>query len=173
MNLPENQNVYTEGNVLVIERLFNAPRDLVFRAYSESDRLEKWWGPEGWKTENFQFEFKPEGIWHYCMTCLDKNQGEFYGQESCGKGIFQEIVEPEKIVYTDYFADKAGNVNEEMPGMKVSLTFTEQDGKTLIITRSEFASEEDLKQVMEMGVVEGFSSQMNRLDDLLVEQLRM
>ncbi|OAH63138.1 hypothetical protein AWH49_07320 [Domibacillus aminovorans] len=90
-----------EGQVLVMERIFNAPRGLVFKAFSEPERLASWWGPRGWQTENRKFEFKPNGVWHYCMRCIDENQGEFYGQESWGKAVYHEIIVPEKIVYTD------------------------------------------------------------------------
>ncbi|MEI4772021.1 SRPBCC domain-containing protein [Psychrobacillus sp. FJAT-51614] len=158
---------FTEGKVLVMERIFNAPRDLVFKAYSESELLESWWGPKGWKTKNSQFEFKPEGIWHYCMTCIDENQGEFYGQESWGKAIYHEIVVPEKIVYTDMFADEKGNAVAGMPELLITMIFTEDGDKTKLIARSEFATLETLQQVLDMGVVQGTSSQYDRLEELL------
>ncbi|OES45998.1 SRPBCC domain-containing protein [Domibacillus iocasae] len=162
---------HTDGKVLVVERTFNATRELVFKAFSESERLEKWWGPQGWETKNLQFEFKTNGVWHYCMTCVDKEQGDFYGQKSCGKGIYHEIVEPEKIVYTDLFVDDQGNAVQDMPELLITMNFVEQEGKTMVITRTEFASEEALQQVVGMGVVEGVSSQYERLDALLEEQL--
>ncbi|MFB5089102.1 SRPBCC domain-containing protein [Psychrobacillus sp. PGGUH221] len=158
---------FTEGKVLVMERIFNAPRSLVFEAFSDSERLESWWGPKGWKTINRQFEFKPEGVWHYCMTCEDENQGDFYGQESRGMAIYHEIVAPEKIVYTDMFADDKGNAIAGMPELLVTMIFTEDGDKTKLITRSEFATLENLQQVLDMGVVQGTSSQYERLDDLL------
>lgn len=71
---------YTEGNNLVMERKFKAPRAAVFKAYSDSALIEAWWGPEGWKTKNTSFEFKQNGVWHYCMTCTDENQGDFLGR---------------------------------------------------------------------------------------------
>ncbi|MCK6255538.1 SRPBCC domain-containing protein [Fictibacillus sp. KIGAM418] len=160
-----------EGKVLMIERVFNAPKDIVFKAFSQPEHLSRWWGPKGWETDIRQFDFQPGGVWLYCMKCVDKNQGDFYGQESCGKAVYQEIVAPEKVVYKDFFTDGEGNEMEGMPGMLVTLEFTEYEGATKVITRSEFVTEEALKQVKDMGVVEGFSSQMERLDDLL-EQLQ-
>ncbi|WP_440971234.1 SRPBCC family protein [Peribacillus frigoritolerans] len=64
--------------------------------------MAEWWGPSGWQTENRAFNFKSDGLWHYCMPCTDENQGEFYDQES----VYQEITVPEKIVLTDMFADE-------------------------------------------------------------------
>jgi uncharacterized protein YndB with AHSA1/START domain len=162
-------NTSVEGDVLVIERIFNAPRDLVFKAFSDSELLAKWWGPKGWQTENRKLEFKPDGVWHYCMRCTDKDQGEFYGQESWGKGVFHEIAVPEKIVYTDTFSDEEGNTVEVMPAIRITMNFVEQNGQTKIISRNQFVSAEALQQVMEMGIVHGVSSQYERLDELLVE----
>ncbi|CAM3841946.1 SRPBCC domain-containing protein [Mesobacillus zeae] len=159
--------VNVEGRVLVMERIFNAPRSLVFKAFSEPEQLADWWGPKGWQTENLKFKFQPEGIWHYCMRCTDENQGEFYGQESWGKAVYHEIIVPEKIVFTDTFADKEGNAVDGMPEILVTMNFAEHEGKTNLITRSQFTSPETLQQVMNMGVVQGFASQFECLDDLL------
>lgn len=161
--------VSVDGRELVIERVFNAPRDLVFKAFSNSEYLAKWWGPRGWQTENRQFEFEPSGVWHYCMRCIDEGQGDFFGHESWGKAVFQEINAPEKIVYLDMFADEEGNTVDSLPEMQITMEFVEHEGKTKLISRSQFASFEALQQVMEMGVVEGVASQYECLDDLLTE----
>ncbi|MGG3572464.1 SRPBCC domain-containing protein [Bacillus gobiensis] len=158
-----------EGRVLVMERIFNAPRTLLFEVFSDPEHLANWWGPRGWQTENRKFEFKPDGEWLYCMRCTDENQGEFFGQESWGKAVYHEIIVPEKIVYTDQFVDEEGQPVGGMPEIKITMEFIELEDKTKLITRSEFTSIENLKQVMDMGVVQGFASQFDRLDDLLEE----
>ncbi|WP_099156904.1 SRPBCC domain-containing protein [Virgibacillus ndiopensis] len=160
---------YVEGKDLIMERTFDAPRQFVFKMFSDPEHLSNWWGPKGWQTETNKFEFKPDGIWHYCMRCTDKTQGEFFGQESWGKTVYHEITEPEKIVYTDMFLDPEGNTNDNMPEILATMTYLEQEGKTKIIVRSQFPSEEDLKIVMDMGVVQGTASQYERLDDYLKE----
>jgi uncharacterized protein YndB with AHSA1/START domain len=101
------------------------------------------------------------------MRCTDENQGEFHGQESWGKAVYQEIIVPEKIVLTDMFADEEGNAAEGMPVTLVTMTFDEHEVKTKLIMRSRFASVEGLQQVMKMVVVQGCTSQFSRLDDLL------
>jgi uncharacterized protein YndB with AHSA1/START domain len=159
--------VKAEGRILVIERVFDAPRDLLFKAFSESEQLESWWGPKGWQTENHTFDFKTHGVWHYCMECKDENQGEFYGRKSCGKAVYQEIVIPEKIVYTDMFTDEEGNVVPGMPEILIEVKFVELEGQTKLITSSQFSSQEELQQLMGRGMAEGFSSQLERLDDHL------
>ncbi|WP_326290075.1 SRPBCC domain-containing protein [Bacillus glycinifermentans] len=81
-----NLKVKIEGRSLVLERLFNAPRDLVFKAFSEVGQLESWWGPKGWKTENRKFAFQPNGVWHYGMRWIDENQGGLFWTGVLGKG---------------------------------------------------------------------------------------
>ncbi|TDL83163.1 SRPBCC family protein [Peribacillus frigoritolerans] len=159
-----------EGKELIMERTFHAPRELVFKAFSDSKLLESWWGPEGWKTENKTFEFKQDGVWHYCMRCEDKNQGEFYGMESWGKAIYKEIAEPEKIVYVDAFSDKDGSISDQMPEMIITMHFDDSGEKTKLTVRSQFSSEDELKKVVEMGVEEGMASQFDCLDEVLAER---
>ncbi|WP_174612724.1 SRPBCC family protein [Virgibacillus ihumii] len=166
--MSENKLTYkTEGRTLVMERMFDAPRELVFKAFSESDHLEQWWGPEGWETESRKFEFVPGGVWHYCMRCTDENQGDFYGMESWGKTIYSEINPPETIVYTDVFSDEEGNSADGMPATQVTMNFVEQEEVTKLIVHSQFESVEALQKVVDMGVVEGTDSQYRCLDDHL------
>ncbi|MEN2768298.1 SRPBCC domain-containing protein [Ornithinibacillus xuwenensis] len=160
---------YAEGSTLVMERTFDAPRELVFKAYSQKEHLENWWGPKGWQTTSVKFDFRPNGEWHYCMKCVDEKQGEFFGQLSCGKTYYQEIVEPERITYKDVFVDAEGNEISNMPEIFASITFLEENDKTKVIIRSQFDSVETLQQIMDMGVVEGSASQYERLDILLEE----
>lgn len=77
--------------------------------------------------------------------------------------IYHEIVAPEKIVYTDMFADGKGNAIAGMPELLVTMIFIEDGDKTKLITRSEFATLENLQQVLDMGVVQGTSSHTNDL----------
>ncbi|SEB05711.1 Uncharacterized conserved protein YndB, AHSA1/START domain [Thalassobacillus cyri] len=156
-----------EGKDLVVERMFNAPRDLVFKAFSEPDHLASWWGPKGWDTTIYRFEFEPNGVWHYCMRCIDKDQGDFYGQESWGRSVFHEIISPEKIVYTDVFADEKGNPVPNAPEMFITLKLEEHQCKTKLILRTQFKSEEELPKVMDMGMVKGLASHYEELDEYL------
>ncbi|OGX79459.1 ATPase [Exiguobacterium sp. SH31] len=158
---------HVEGTTLVVERSFKAPRELVFEAFSSPAHLEAWWGPAGWKTDIRTFEFEPGGTWHYCMTCVDKDQGDYFGMESWGKSTFLEIEPHARIVYTDAFSDEAGNVNPELPVMTITNDFVDIPDGTLLVSRSEFTDVAALKQVVEMGAVEGFSSQLDRLDAIV------
>lgn len=156
--------------VLVLERVFDAPRDLVFQMFKEPEHLKCWWGPRGWEVPVCTVDFRPGGVWHYCMKCVDQNQGEFFGMESWGKGVYNEIVEPDKIVYTDFFADAEGNVNESMPSTEITLEFIDLGGKTKLVNRAEYVSAEALKSVMDMGMLQGITETWDRLEERLNEQ---
>jgi len=161
------QMTKVEGKELFIERIFDAPRELVFRAFSEAEHLKMWWGPRGWAVTVCNVDFRPGGIWHYCMKCVDRNQGDFYGFESWGKGIYQDIVKDEKIVYVDHFSDAEGNVAEGMPAPLITLTFEEHEGKTKFVNHAVYESDEALQKVLDMGMEQGFTETMDRLDEHL------
>lgn len=149
---------------LVLERTFDAPRDLVFEMFKKAEHLKHWWGPNGWELSVCKIDFRPGGTWHFCMKCIDQNQETFYGMESWGKAIYKEIIEPETIIYTDYFSDIEGNINEEMPSTEITLEFIDLDGQTKLINRAEYVSADALKTVMDMGMLEGITETWNRLE---------
>lgn len=156
-----------EGQELILERVFDAPRELVFQAFTEAEHLKQWWGPRGWTLTVCDIDFRPGGVWHYCMKCMDKNQGDFYGMESWGKAVYEDIVKSEKIVYVDYFSDAEGNESAEMPSTDVTLTFVEFEGKTKLVNRALYASPEALKTVLDMGMEQGIAETWDRLDEHL------
>lgn len=153
--------------VLVLERVFDAPRDLVFSMFKEPEHLKRWWGPRGWELPVCNVDFRPGGVWHYCMKCVDQNQGQYYGMESWGKAVYKEIAEPETIIYVDYFSDAEGKENESMPSTEVTMEFIDLGGKTKLVSRATYVSAEALKTVMDMGMLQGITETWDRLSDLL------
>jgi uncharacterized protein YndB with AHSA1/START domain len=77
---------------LIMERIFDAPRELVFRAYSEPEHLVRWWGPKGWTLPVCKVDFRPGGVWHFCMLSPDGQMNP------CAKAVYQEIIAPERII---------------------------------------------------------------------------
>lgn len=152
-----------ENNTLTIEATFDAPLEKLWNAYTTKEQFEKWWGPEGWETTAKEFNFTPGGRVHYGMKCVDPNQKDWYGQESWGMTTIEEIDEPNRYRATDRFADADGNVNNELPSMTLEVEFKEQDGKTTVTNRTITSTSEQLEQLINMGMVEGFKSQLNRL----------
>lgn len=158
-----------ETKTLIIERTFAAPKTKLWKAYADKDMFAKWWGPEGWETTVKEFEFKPSGRNHYGMKCVDKDQGEWFGQESWGIMKFESVNEPDGFSYKDYFADADGNITPDMPAITVTIELVETDGKTNLITRCLGESAEDIEKLVAMGMTEGFDSQLNKLEKLLAE----
>ncbi|UAL47124.1 SRPBCC domain-containing protein [Sutcliffiella horikoshii] len=154
-----------DGNVLVLEREFNATKDVLFKAFSEAELLRKWWGPRGWELTVCDLDFREGGVWHYCMKCVDESQGDFFGFESWGKALYKKIVPNEKIEYIDYFSDAEGNESSEMPATLSTLSFEEHEGKTKLVNRAEYESPEALKTVLEMGMEHGIKETWDRLEE--------
>jgi uncharacterized protein YndB with AHSA1/START domain len=162
MSANNSTNVTTVENVLIAERTFDAPRELVFDVWSDPKHIAQWWGPKGWTLPVCKMDFRPGGVWHYCMRGPE-------GEESWGKAVYQEIVKPERIVYIDAFADAQGNAVEGMPEMLITVEFTEFDGRTKLTSRSQFATVADLEATMAMGVVEGMTETWDRLEEYLAQ----
>src|SRR5690606_30643435 len=156
-------------NSLIIEWEAKAPKEKVWRAYADKEWFERWWGPEGWETTTKEFDFRPGGRVHYCMKCVDKNQGEWYGQESWGMVVMEEVDAPNRFTGKDYFSDADGNQNSEMPGLTMTVELIEDNGTTRVISRSIAEAAEQLQQLIEMGMEEGFKSQLSKFDALMAE----
>ena len=105
---------------LVIERIFNAPRHLVFRAWTEPEHMVQWFGPRGFKSTVLKNELRPGGAYRIHMLGPD---GDHWTQ-----GVYREIVPPERLVMAGSWADAQGNPTR--PETVLTLTFAEHDGKT-------------------------------------------
>ena len=84
-----------------ISRVFDAPRDKVWRAWTEAERLKHWWGPKGFTVSYCKVDLRPGGMMHYCLRMPD-------GNEMWGKFVYREIVKPERLVWINSFSDKDG-----------------------------------------------------------------
>ncbi len=152
---------------LVITRVFDAPRDLVFKAWTDPARLMRWWGPKGFTTPVCKVDLRPGGVFHYCMRSPE-------GRDYWGRGVYREIVERERIVYTDSFADEEGNPVEPThygmsadhpPETLVTVTFTEHEGKTKVTLRH--AVPEAVPE--RAGMQQGWTEMLDRLAEELAK----
>ncbi|MEZ4732958.1 MAG: SRPBCC domain-containing protein [Caldilineaceae bacterium] len=151
---------------LVVSRTFAAPRELVWQAWSKCEHLQHWWAPTGWSMPVCKMDFRVGGTWHYCMKGSMPDGSEM---ESWGLTVYQEIVEPERLVVLDQFADAAGNVSAEMPKLLNTITFTEVAGQTKVTSHTEFATAADLETVVQMGMEEGMTQSWDQLADYLTQ----
>ncbi len=117
---------------LVIIRVFNAPRELVWKAWTDPEYFKQWWGPKDYTSPFCEIDLRVGGKYLNCMRSPE-------GQDYWSTGVYREIVPLERIVYTDSFADKDGNVvsatyygmSPDFPlEMLVTVTFEEYEGKT-------------------------------------------
>lgn len=150
-----------KGNKMVISRLFDAPRELVFEVYSNCNHLMKWYGGEGWPLAKCELDFKVGGKWTYCFDIAGEGL-------TCGMAIYKEIEKPYKIAYKDHFLDEDGSVSKELPSSLITFEFTESEGKTLVTNTWEYPSDADLDQMIEMGAVEGITDIWMSLENYLL-----
>src|SRR4051794_34812284 len=97
-----------ENKKLLIEYLAAGPIEKVWRAYSDQEWFEKWWGPEGWETACKEFNFTPGGRVHYDMKCVDERQTDWFGKSSWGLMEIESVQDGKSFTYTDYFSDENG-----------------------------------------------------------------
>ncbi len=152
---------------ITTECTFNAPKAKLWKAYTNQEWFEKWWGPEGWVTTTKEFDFRPGGRIHYGMKCVDESQGEWFGQESWGLTLIEVVDELTSYRARDHFSDAQGTINPDLPTMVMENHFTEVDGKTTVSSKVITESTEQLEQLIKMGMIEGFASQLNKLEALL------
>jgi uncharacterized protein YndB with AHSA1/START domain len=146
----------------VMERVYDAPRELVFKAFTQPEYLARWWAPGGYTIPVCTIDLRPGGVWHYCMRSTE-------GVDHWAKSVYREIVEPERLVYTSTFSDEDANFVEGIPEHLGTVTFTEFEGKTKLSIRIQLASAADLKTIIEVGMIAGLTETMNNLVDLLKE----
>ncbi|ODR26982.1 SRPBCC family protein [Mycolicibacterium porcinum] len=145
---------------LTITADFAAPVQRVWQVYADPRQLEKVWGPPTFPATVVDHSFAPGGRVTYFMTGPE-------GEKYAGYWEITAVDEPASFSFDDGFADEDFNPNPEMPVSKNVYTFAEHNGGTRAVYVSTYASAEALQQVLDMGVVEGASSAINQIDDLL------
>jgi uncharacterized protein YndB with AHSA1/START domain len=118
-----------------ISRVLDAPRDLVWKAFTDPERMKQWWGPKGFKVLVSKMDLRPGGTYHYGMQAPDGNM-------MWGKFVYRETTPPERMVFISSFSDEAGGVTRHPMApnwpleMLSTFTFEEQpDGKTKFTMR--------------------------------------
>jgi len=154
----------------VISRVFDAPRELVYKVFTEAERMAQWWGPKGFTTLVTKLDLRPGGIFHYQMRSPD-------GHEMWGKFVYREIVPPERVTMVSSFSDEHGNVTRHPmnpnwpPEMLSTMTLTEIDGKTKMTVRATAynATELEAKTFAEGhdSMRKGFTGTWDQLDEYL------
>jgi uncharacterized protein YndB with AHSA1/START domain len=151
--------VYQEGSDLVFVRTFDAPREAVWRAFTDPEIVPRWWGPHTSSTEVIEMEVRPGGKWRYVSRAPHREDIAFYGE-------YLEVAPPERIRWTFMFdVDGVGP-----QGGPETFTFEDLGGRTKVTSRGHFGSVEALEQgALGTGMVKGALETWDRLAAVLAE----
>lgn len=152
--------IEARGSKLTITRTFEAHIDLVWRAWTEAELLDQWWAPSPWKSKTKIMDFQPGGTRLYAMCGPN-------GEEHWGITSYKTINRPYHFSGEDAFCDNQGIVRPELPVAKFENSFQANSTQTTVTVLTQYASEEHLQQVIQMGIKEGMSMAFENLDDLL------
>jgi uncharacterized protein YndB with AHSA1/START domain len=149
-----------EKNTMTVKREFAAKRQLVWDAYTKSELLDQWFAPKPFTTKTKSMDFSEGGHWLYAMIDPD-------GKEYWGRMDYQKIKPIDHYTALDGFCDETGKLNPELPRANWEVTFSDMQKNTMVQTLVTFKSLSDLETVINMGMQEGLTSTMERLDELL------
>jgi uncharacterized protein YndB with AHSA1/START domain len=157
-----------KGKELIISRIFDAPRELVWKAWTVPELIMRWWGPEGFTAPFIKIDLRVGGNYLYAMRSPD-------GKDFWSTGVFRELVPPEKIVATDNFADEEGNIvpasHYGMPGdwpdeLLATMTFEDQKGKTKFTLRHKGLPPGEMIESAKAG----WNGSFDKLEKVLAEE---
>lgn len=158
MTEKNNFNEDTSDREIIFTRIFDAPRELVFEAWTDPKHLMQWWGPNGFTNTIHEINVKPGGIWRFIMHGPD-------GVDYPEKVVYDEVVAPERLVFR-HVDDK----ENEPVLFQTIVTFVNQDGKTKLTMRAIFPSTAERDRVIkEHGAKEGGNQTLDRLGNLLTK----
>jgi uncharacterized protein YndB with AHSA1/START domain len=142
---------------IVLSRVFDAPRELVWEVWTEPNHAAKWWGPDGFTTTIHEMDVRPGGVWHHTMHGPD-------GKDYPNKSIFKEVIKLERIIFSHGGGEKGG------PGanFEATWTFDAQGDKTKVTIRMVFPTAAERDQVVKhYNAIEGGKQTLGRLADYL------
>jgi|SRR5579862_1873985 len=168
-----NTAVESTDRELVVTRIFDAPRELMWNTLTVPEHLEHWWGPKGFTSRVHTLELRPGGTFLYSQKTPD-------GHEMWGKWVYREIVAPERLVFVSSFSDEKGNLTRHPfePNWPLEIqgtsTFTEDRGRTTVTVRmvpiNATASEEQTFFDGSKFMEEGFAGTWDKLDKYLAKR---
>ncbi len=158
-----NFSVNKENKTIQVRRVFNAPVDLVWAAWTEAELLDQWWAPKPYKAVTKSMNFTEGGRWHYCM------QGPEGDKQWCLLD-YESIVPEKRFSGWDAFCDEEQNISNTKPSMHWNNLFSEESGTTTVNMEIGFKAFEDLEAILHMGFKEGFAMGMENLDQYIAAQ---
>lgn len=149
----------TSDRELVATRVFDAPRGLVFKLWTDPEHIGRWWGPRGFTTTTDAMDVRPGGAWRYCMHGPD-------GADYQNRLTYIEVVEPERIAYRH-----VGSDDVEPVGHEVTVRFEEVGGGTKVTMRMAFPTAEERDAIVaRFDAAEGLTQTIDRLAEVATER---
>jgi uncharacterized protein YndB with AHSA1/START domain len=150
--------IYSEGGDLTFERTFDAPRELVWKAFTDRNVVPRWWGPHGTTTRVAEMDVRPGGAWRYISSAPDRDDVTFYGE-------YLEVDPPRGFTWTFMFdVEGVGPL-----GGPETFTLEEVDGRTKVTSVGHMGSVEALEGALASGMVAGALETWDRLASLLAK----
>ena len=148
---------------LTIIKDFDAPVDLVWKAWTQSDILDQWWAPKPWKAETKTMDFRVGGQWLYCMV------GPNGEKHWCR--VDYKAIEPQVSISSDSaFADEEGQTNPNLPSWNWLQQFRQTSNGMTVTVVLTFANEASMEEIITMGFQQGFTMGLSNLDEYLSRQ---
>jgi uncharacterized protein YndB with AHSA1/START domain len=141
---------------VVMVRVFNAPRRLVFDAFTKPELLKRWFGPRGWSLKVCEVDLRVGGKWRFVLRRED-------GREMGMSGVYREIAPPERTVHMESFDDYPGE-------SQVTMVLAERDGKTTMTATVLYESREVRDAVIKSGMEHGAAETYDKLAELLASR---
>jgi uncharacterized protein YndB with AHSA1/START domain len=138
---------------IVLTRVFDAPRILVFDAFTKPELLRRWFGPSGWSLVVCEIDFRVGGTWRFVLRGPD-------GKDMGMRGVYREIAAPERSVHTESFDDYPGE-------SLVTTVLVEDRGRTTLTATVQYPSQEIRDAVIKSGMEHGAAESYDRLAELL------
>ena len=160
-----NKTVFSKdlaNNTLHVTREFAAPADKVWKAWTESELLDKWWAPKPWKAETKTMDFREGGNWLYSMVSPE-------GERHWSNVDFTAIKPIDSFSTACRFCDENGVVNKSTPAMYWAIAFITTGTGSKVEVELTFDNTEGFEKIIQMGFEGGFSMGLNNLDELLAE----
>jgi uncharacterized protein YndB with AHSA1/START domain len=145
----------TEDREIVLTRVFDAPRELVFQAYTQPEHLAQWYGPNGFTITTYEHDCRPSGRWRFMMHGPD-------GKDWPNRMVFREVVRPERLVF-----DHGSDVDDDPDQFHVTITFEDEGGRTRLTSRMVFRTREQRDVKTNFGAVELGHQTLARLAEYL------
>ncbi len=151
-----------EKNTITVRREFNAGKQLVWDCYTKQELLDQWFAPKPLTTRTKSMDFREGGHWHYAM--VEPNGTEYWGYTD-----YLKIKELDYYTTLDAFSNEKGEVNPQLPRAGWKVTFSDKGKNAVVETVVTYNSLNDLETVINMGMKDGMTATLEKLDELLLK----